>query len=287
MFQHTVDRADQLTPPERRVTVIAKSHSQEALAHLADRSTGKLLIQPANRDTAAGVFLALSYVRACDPHATVIVYPSDHFVYPEDRFLEVVRSAIQVANYQPSHIVLVAATPDHAEPEYGWIQQGANIGRIGEHRLVAVDVFMEKPSVEAARKALLSGALWNTLILASRVDIIWDMGWRRFPEMMSLFERYSTAVGTASEEEVLERIYQTMPTRNLSSHLLQCLSNHIVAIEMGRVLWCDWGRPERIVQTLHRIRRLPAFPIEHALACDPFLSSGLRMTNHPPAMVTG
>jgi mannose-1-phosphate guanylyltransferase len=37
MFQHTLDRASRLTPPERMVTVVAHGHRHEALAQLDGR----------------------------------------------------------------------------------------------------------------------------------------------------------------------------------------------------------------------------------------------------------
>jgi len=59
--------------------------------------------------TAAGIFLPLAYVRARDPHATVVIYPSDHFVYPEERFVESVRSAVRAAEKIKDRLVLLAA----------------------------------------------------------------------------------------------------------------------------------------------------------------------------------
>lgn len=58
MLQHTVDRADCLAIPEQRVTVIGAHHEWEANRQLRQRG-GKLVRQPANRDTAAGVYLPL------------------------------------------------------------------------------------------------------------------------------------------------------------------------------------------------------------------------------------
>jgi len=88
MLQHTLDRADHISDPKQKVTVIARSHRGHAWPQLARRRNGKVILQPANRDTAGGIFAALSYVRALDPQATVVIYPSDHFVYPECRFIE-------------------------------------------------------------------------------------------------------------------------------------------------------------------------------------------------------
>ena len=275
MFQHTVDRADQLSSPERKVIIIARSHRREVSSQLADRPPGKLLVQPANRDTAVGAFLGLTYVRACNPQATVVLYPSDHFVYPEEQFAKVVRSAVRTANLVPDHLVLLAALPDRIELEYGWIQPGQHIGWAGEHRLWGVEAFLEKPDSNRAMQAMLSGGLWSTLVLAAKVEALWEMGWRCFPEAMDLFEKFEEAIGTSEEDEVLEAIYNVMPTRNFSSHLLQCVPDRIAAIEMNGMIWSDWGKPERIVDTIGRIDSCPKFPLEHIGATWPLRSENI------------
>jgi mannose-1-phosphate guanylyltransferase len=116
-----------------------------------------------------------------------------------------------------------------------------------------VRAFLEKPDADQARAAMASGALWNTMILAARVDTLWALGWRCFPEMMPLFERLSSAVGSGEESAVLETIYRLMPVRNFSSGLLQRVAASLVVVELDGVLWSDWGRPERILETLRRI----------------------------------
>src|SRR3990172_2715222 len=97
LFQHTIDRADALGSPERRVVVAAPEHRGHLLEQLAGRGEGRVLFQPKNRGTAPGVFLGVTYVLARDPNATVVIYPSDHFVYPESAFLNVVANAVRAA----------------------------------------------------------------------------------------------------------------------------------------------------------------------------------------------
>ena len=266
MFQHTLDRADQITAPENKVTVIGRTHQREARAQLSPGKPGKLIVQPINRDTAAGIYLALTHVRAEDPQAIVVLYPSDHFVYPENQFVEVVQSATRAARQSKNSLFLLGVTPDRLEPEYGWIHPGMHLGRIGGYEMRATQTFLEKPSVEKCRTAMASGALWNTLILAARVETLWDCGWRCFPEMMPLFERYGEAIGTREEENVLESIYEVMPARNFSSHLLERLPQRVAVMEMRGVLWSDWGKPERILETLQRIGKRSVFPRVHAAA---------------------
>src|SRR5207237_9934025 len=98
LFQHTLDRASHLVLPEHTVTVIAREHQEKACTQFDGRA-GIVILQPANCGTAAEVFLPLTYIRARDPQATVVLYPSDQFVYPEDRFVENVQRAVWTAEW--------------------------------------------------------------------------------------------------------------------------------------------------------------------------------------------
>jgi mannose-1-phosphate guanylyltransferase len=67
MFQHTLDRADQIAIRGQKVTVIGRTHQREACAQFSPEKDGKLIVQPVNRDTAAGIYLALTHVRVEAP----------------------------------------------------------------------------------------------------------------------------------------------------------------------------------------------------------------------------
>lgn len=275
MFQHTLDRAARLTPPKRTVTVVARAHRQEALAQLGQRPMGTLLFQPANRNTAAGVFLPLTYIRARDPGATVVVFPSDHFVHPEDRFIEVVQQAVWTAERLPDRLVLLGAAPDRLDLEYGWIQRGLPLSGSSRERVEGVRSFLEKPSIAQADAVHHAGALWNTLVFAAKADLLWSLGWQCFPDLMPRFERLSQAIGKPEEGSLLEAIYRDMPARNFSSDLLQQVPGSLAVVELSGVLWSDWGKPERITETLRRIDRPPAFPLaclDHPFTPIPFFS---------------
>jgi mannose-1-phosphate guanylyltransferase len=262
MFEHTLDRADRVTNPERKVTVVARSHREETALKALRRSPGIVVEQPANRDTAAGILLPLAFIKARDPKATVVVYPSDHFVFPEERFVEVVRSAIQAAQLFGNRLVLLGVPPTGVGVEYGWIHPGAQIGCAGGQCLRRVANFCEKPGLDYARAALNSGALWNTLVFAASVELLWNLGWSYLPELMPQFEALCASIGTPTEQRVLEYVYRMMPARNFSSHLLAHATSHAVVMEMADVIWSDWGRAERIVDTLSLLGKTPSFPLE-------------------------
>jgi mannose-1-phosphate guanylyltransferase len=107
---------------------------------------------------------------------------------------------------------------------------------------------------------------------------------------MALFEKYCRAIGTRQEQRTLEEIYQEMPAINFSSGLLEHVSNHISVLELSGVLWCDWGKPERIVETLRRIGGTPSFsPVLAAAAGagQPSPRIGMMVPQPPYPFLTG
>ncbi len=260
MLQHTLARADLLSTRDHQLTVIKRSHLRDARHQLAGRSLKTVILQPQNCDTAAGVFLPLTYVRRRDPDATVVVYPSDHFIYPEDKFVEVMTRVIRAAETLSDKLVLLGVTPDRPEPEYGWIIPGESLALRDGRDLKGTRTFVEKPGRREAEAARASGGLWNTLIFAVKVKTLWGLGTHCFPEIMRLFERLASVIGTSRERAVLREIYEIMPARNFSSGLLARVVDHVAVAELGGVTWSDWGRPERIAETLQRMDKTPAFP---------------------------
>ncbi|MCA9470842.1 MAG: NTP transferase domain-containing protein [Nitrospirales bacterium] len=262
MLQHTWDRADRLTPSKQKVTVVARDHWQQSWPQLKQHANGRLLLQPQNRDTGAGIFLALTYVRFWNPQATVAIFPSDHFVYPESRFLEMVRRALRATEILQDRIILLGSQPMHLELDYGWIEMKEELGWSSGSSVRQVKTFLEKPDATRGITAMSNGALWNTLVMAVKAETLWKLGWRCFPDLMERFEELGTVIGTPSEGPFLDAIYRAMPSHNFSTGLLQQVPESVGVMELQDVLWSDWERPERISSTLELLGKKPTFPVQ-------------------------
>lgn len=263
LLQHTWDRADRITNPERKMTVIAQDHFREVLSQAEHRTCGRVIGQPHNCGTAAGIFLPLTYIRAQDPYATVVLYPAGHFVFPETRLIDTVEKAIQATTILDDRIMLLGVRPTSLELEYGWIEPGGPLGWSGGLGVRRVHDFLEKPNAVQGLAARANGALWNTLIMAAKVETLWRLGWKCMPEVMERFEQLEKVIGTSLEGSLLREIYQDMPRRDFSSDLLGCVPESTGVIELKDVLWSDWGRPERIAATLQAIGKTPNFSSEY------------------------
>jgi mannose-1-phosphate guanylyltransferase len=264
MLQHTIARADALGPREHQLTVVARSHQDEAQVQLADRPKGTIIVQPKNCDTLAGIFLPLTHVYARDPEAMIVIYPSDHFIYPEKSFVEMTAYAIQAAEDLPDKLVLVGVPAQALDQDYGWILPGTKLWELDDCLVRAVRLFMEKPSRADAAVIKESGGLWNTMIIAVKARALWQLGLERFPEILNCFKRLLDVIGTAKEGAVLDAIYEAMPSRNFSADLLAQATNRVAVMPIDCILWSDWGRMERIVETLDLVGKQPNFPMMQA-----------------------
>jgi mannose-1-phosphate guanylyltransferase len=256
LLQHTVDRADRISPATKRLTIVARDRHEVAVAQLAGRG-GHLLFQPGNRGTAAGVFLPLSRIRAVDPAATVVIYPADHFVWPEQQFEHAIRQAIEAGHAAPDHPILFGVVPDSAEGDYGWIVRMPGSADCETTR--PIQRFREKPATSEAATLLRAGGLWNTLVMVARVETLWEMGRQHLSDLVDRFDTWRPLIGTRHEAEALDTLYGDMPVQDFSRDLLERTATQWRAFELRDVLWSDWGRPERIIQTLLTIGRVPAF----------------------------
>ncbi len=262
MFQHTLDRADQLNHPEQKITVISPVHEEIATFQMKPYPGGTLLMQPRNCDTGPGVFLPLSYLKLLAPDATVIIHPSDHFIYPAHRFLRMLTYAVKTLESQPDQLILLGVRPNTPETEYGWVRPGTLLRKGGPARLYQVQSFIEKPNTCTAQNLLDTGGLWNTMILVGKLNTLWNLGWLVLPHFMQKFRTFQAFIGTRLERSMLEHLYLEMPVCNLSKELLQKIPEHLTVLAMENVLWSDWGQPKRILETLQSVGKQPHFPWE-------------------------
>ena len=133
-----------------------------------------------------------------------------------------------------------------------------------------METFIEKPGEATAHEARATGSLWNTMVLVAKGKELWSLGWTCVPEIMPRFEWLREAVDSNEELKVLDAIYDAMPRRNFSSHVLQSAPDRLAVMEMKDVLWSDWGNPERIESSLEKSMKRPAV-VEEPL---PFLYVG-------------
>jgi mannose-1-phosphate guanylyltransferase len=249
LLEQTLERVAHLVPRERTVIVGHERHATY-LEALGLRCAGvTLLLQPANRGTAAAILLATDWILRRDPEALVGVFPSDHFVSEETVFTDCVRAAASGSSALDGRAVLLGAEPTEADAQYGWIEPGPLIGHDAQG-VHAVLRFSEKPTPEVAENCLAAGWLWNTFVLVGGARAIADACRDAVPELERRVRRAGEFAGGDLERWALRQAYALAPRVDFSRAVLQTVPAALAVIRMPRLYWSDLGTPERVVRTV-------------------------------------
>jgi mannose-1-phosphate guanylyltransferase len=248
MFQLTLDRARRIAPDGRIVAVTTRDFEQISKIQMGRRRVD-LLVQPANRGTAGAVYFGLSHIMWRDPNARVVIFPSDHFVEPEATFVRSIQGAIDLSALIPEKLVLIGATPDRMESDYGYVLPGATIASYGGNRLNSVIGFREKPPAREISSIQKAGGLWSTFIIIGTVQAFFDAAATRIPKILDVFYRYQPTSDGYQEKASRECLSQSIPPSDFSRDVLQYVPNHLAMYQLNNVHWSDWGRPERVARS--------------------------------------
>ncbi len=266
MLQHTWDRADQLSHPNSKITVVEKSYLHETCTQLGGRVPGIIITEPRHRGMVVSLYLSLTYLRVKETTALVVAYPSDHFVYPEDLFLRAVQRSIWSTAQFTDHIFIIGVTDSGYQSAGGCITLDKELGWTYGIPVYGVKDLSQEFPLEAlgTRYSDQTRYLANTSVLTARTDVLWDLGWQFIPQMMELFDELQDAIGTSYERAILEKIFQNPKLWDTSLLALLQLTPNLAVLELEKVLWSDWGAPRQIVANLTEIGKQPAFPVEYA-----------------------
>jgi mannose-1-phosphate guanylyltransferase len=219
MLEHTFHRAEKLISKEQILTVVSRRHllCAEVCRQLASRPRETLIVQPANKETGPGILLPLMFIYKRSPQAIVAIFPSDHFVLEENRFMDHVRLAVQVAQQDPSRIVLLAMEPHEAETEYGYVVPHEGVSELCRFGTRRVSAFIEKPGAELASELVMAGGLWNTMTMVFKADTLLQLVRALYPVLYLDFWRILEALGTRQERPTIDEVYENLELVNFSN----------------------------------------------------------------------
>lgn len=273
MLEHTYRRTEKLIPRERVFTVVNQAHLKYPAVgdQLGGRHRGTVVVQPENRETGPGLLLPLMHIHKRYPNAIVAVFPSDQFIWEQDRLMRHVRLAHAIVKRHSSKLVMLGIKPEYGELEYGYIlpAEGRDVSGWGTY---AVTKFVEKPDFLHAHKLIARGALWNTMMMVFKADTLLRWVEELRPEIYRHFKRIYAAIGTALEAAVLRDIYDRLEAVNFSTELLEPMAQkhpaRLTVLPVNDVAWSDWGSESRIVETLRSIGRVPQAVVDSAASAS-------------------
>lgn len=262
MLQHTWDRADQISHPNCKVTVVGKPYLHETCSQLGGRVPGTILTEPKNYGMIPSLYLALTYLQTKDPDATVIAYPSDHFIYPEAQFLGTIQRAVWASERLTDHVILVGVVPPRSHPGSGFIRPDRQLGWVSTSPIYGVREVGETPFSYQEPRTERESDFSNTSVIVSKLDTLWRLGWKNLPTIVALFEEFKEAIGTSYEKAALKRLYQLVKVQASSLNVLFQASDALAVMELKGVTWSDWETPDQIIENLATIGKQPLLSMQ-------------------------
>lgn len=232
-IRHTYERFAKIVPAENFLVVTNHKYKDLVLEHIPEIGERQVLCEPIGRNTAPCIAYAAFRLKALQPSSTMVVAPSDHFIFDEEEFRRNITSCMEFAEARDA-LVTIGIRPSRPDTGYGYIQT-ASAGEISP-----VASFREKPDLQTAMSYLAAGNyLWNAGIFVWSTQSILAALERHLPEVYGLFAERAAAFATPDERPAVEEIFSRCPSISIDYGVLERAAN--VFVRSSDFGWNDVG----------------------------------------------
>lgn len=196
LLEHTRDRLALFIDPSN-ILVVTTEQQAEAIVPFFNYDKDALLCEPFARNTAPAILLSCLKIAEKNPQALLLLFPADHYVTDNEKFVAAQRQAIK-SSAQNDVITLIGIKPTYPATGYGYIEYMQAID--GAAQVVR---FYEKPSLEDAQRYFQADTmLWNIGIFCAKASVFINEYKRLAPIMYSSVYDYFISRNKESYEKV-------------------------------------------------------------------------------------
>ncbi|RKY37923.1 MAG: mannose-1-phosphate guanylyltransferase/mannose-6-phosphate isomerase [Candidatus Omnitrophota bacterium] len=183
-----------------------------------------LLLEPLPRNTAPAILFFLKIKEELiDEKDLLFIFPSDHIIQPQEKFISSLKKAEQIACYDK--LVIFGIKPKYPHSGFGYIVAG-NRFRKG----FKVKRFIEKPSLKKCKELIKIKALWNAGIFCFKKGVFLDEIKRYSPQLLKYYFQ--------KKEIFLNNFYQ-LPEKSIDYAIMQKTKTAVV-VKLD-LRWSDLG----------------------------------------------
>ena len=235
LLQMTVDRFARLIPIENIYIVTNENYADLIKEQLPLLKDNQILLEPDRRNTAPCIAYASYHIKSKNPHANIVVSPSDHLILKEDKFIQDVAKGLEFVKNNKT-LVTLGIIPSRPDVNYGYIQSSeAKMGEFSK-----VKTFTEKPDIELANIFLESGEFfWNSGMFFWNVETIIEAIRKYLPAIAERFDNQIHLLGTAEEKTFIEENYPYFQNISIDFGVMEKADNVcMLCVDFG---WADIG----------------------------------------------
>ena len=259
-IRHTFERFAPIIPAENFLVVTNAAYRQLVLEQIPELRPEQVLCEPVGRNTAPCIAYAAFRLKALQPDSTMVVAPSDHFIFDEEEFRRNITSCMEFAETHDA-LVTIGIRPSRPDTGYGYIQTAS------AEEISPVASFREKPDLKTAMSYLAAGNyLWNAGIFVWSTRSILSALERHLPEVYGLFDGQADKFATPEEQTSVEEIFAHCPSISIDYGVLERADN--VFVRSSDFGWNDVGTWGSVYQHSRKDRYANAVPEEGCYLYD-------------------
>jgi mannose-1-phosphate guanylyltransferase len=235
LIQKTFSRLSKLIPAENILVLTNEKYNDIVLQQLPLIKQEQVLLEPAMRNTAPCILYASLKIKKKNPHAVMVVAPSDHWIEDETAFCDDLKTCFNFCQAENA-LMTLGIEPTFPNTGFGYIE----FDKSDENQIKKVSQFREKPNYETAKSFLDAGNyLWNGGIFIWSVKTILDAFKIFQPQMNSLFEKGFEALNTDAEKEFINSNYPEAENISIDYAVMENAGN--VYVLPATFDWNDLG----------------------------------------------
>jgi len=239
MLQLTVERVMELVDINKIFIATNGRYINRIIEQLPAIPEENIIEEPYKRNTAPSIALSSLYINRKYPDSTMTILPSDHIIKDNNKFLEVLDSAIAFVQ-KGTNMVTLGIKPDHPETGYGYIKLGTKAGTIEGNDIFKVKKFTEKPDLKTAN-VFFEGDnyYWNSGMFIWKSSTILKKIEKYLPEIYNSINKISKSIGEDNEKDIIKEEFKKMDSISIDYGILE-KDNEIftIPVDFG---WNDVG----------------------------------------------
>jgi len=249
LLQLTYERFLKICPNEQIFILTNAAYAglvKEQLPRILEQN---ILLEPSRNNTAPCIAYASYKISKVNPHANIVVAPSDHLILKEEEFLKKLCQAL-IYTAENESLLTLGISPTRPDTGYGYIKYKKEQGARNKEQEITsqeqveeikkVMAFMEKPSLDKAKSYIESGDyVWNAGIFIWSANAIKSAFKKYAPEIANLFEKGNSAYNTPAEIDFINANYPNSPNISIDYAILEKADNvYTIPADIG---WSDLG----------------------------------------------
>lgn len=233
LLQTTILRVAKIPDVLPPIIVVGEEHRFITLSQIEDLGSVEqfsILLESEGKNTAPAICGAANFCKGAGEDVILLVLPADHIVLKEDRFVEAVARALDLA--LAGAVVTFGIQPTSPETGYGYIEKGEG---------TQVVSFKEKPDQETAEKYLAQGNYyWNSGMFAFSLDTALSEIQKFAPDIFSAMEKAVAGGGRDGHFFRFEKeAMASCPSDSIDYALMEKTNRaEVVVADLG---WSDIG----------------------------------------------